>query len=76
LDKADIGFDDDSIDSATGIDIDLVIIIKGIGVSAFRCRAIVFAEENRSIEGDVSASTITGKSQDVTIIESEDGVSR
>jgi hypothetical protein len=53
----------------------LVIVIKGIGVSATRCSTVVFAEEDRSIEGNVSASAIFSISEDIAVVESQDGVS-
>jgi hypothetical protein len=75
LDKADIGCGDDSIDSATGIDIDLVIVLKGIRVSAFWCGRISKTEEDGSLEGDITPSAISRISEDVAVGKSDNGVS-
>ncbi len=75
MDKADIGSDDNSTDCTTGIDINSVIVIKSIGISITRCCTVVFTEEGRSIKGNISASTITSKSQDIAVIKSENRVS-
>ena len=78
MDEAGIGSGDSptvSSSSSIGIDIDLVIEIEGARVCVTRCRTIVFAEECRSIEVDISASAIFSISEDIAVIESEDGAS-
>jgi hypothetical protein len=49
--------------------------MEGIGICIARYSTVVFAEEYRSIEGNVSASAIAGKSQDIVVVESQDGAS-
>lgn len=76
MDKASIRDEDvTGCDRASCINIYTVIAIKFFQVSISLCSLIARTEEGGSIESNVTASTIKGKSKNVAVIKGNDGVS-
>jgi predicted ThiF/HesA family dinucleotide-utilizing enzyme len=72
--KVTSGVGDDSFYNTRGIHVYSVIVIEGSRVSP-ACSTVVFAEECASVEGNISSSGVFSISEDIAIIESEDGAS-